>query len=154
MDRLWRLHRCQTKPTIRSLDIYEEGTSTITREWLFDDDVMMHRIIWRIDSELQFFVWTELEFDVILPTGIIKSFVMTSSFVGSFPKSSPKSQPWVFVRWRALLDTQVVKYLPNGVVCLESTLLAQITFASSLSIRACVFEESAASQQWTSMLCW
>jgi hypothetical protein len=63
------------------------------REWLLDDDMMMHNIIWRIDHGSLFFVRAELEFDVIVPTGITKSFVITSSFMGSFPKSSPQWQP-------------------------------------------------------------
>jgi hypothetical protein len=80
--------------------------------------------------------------------------VMTSSLMGSFPKSSLQWQPWVFVWLHALLDTQVAKYLANGVMYLVSPLLAQITFASSLSIRPCVLEDSTVSQKWTSILCW
>jgi hypothetical protein len=63
------------------------------REWPLDDDVMMHSIIWKIDNESLFFVRDELEFDIRVPTGITESFVMTSSFMGSFPKSSPQWQP-------------------------------------------------------------
>jgi hypothetical protein len=80
--------------------------------------------------------------------------VMISSFLGSFPKSSPQWQPWVFVWWHALPDIQVAKYPANGVMCLVYSLSAQITFVSSLSIRPCVLEESTASQKWTSILCW
>jgi hypothetical protein len=79
--------------------------------------------------------------------------VMTSSFMGSFPKSSPQWQPWVFVWLHALLDTQVAKYLANGVMFLVYLLSAQINFASSLSIRPYVLEESTASQKWISILC-
>jgi hypothetical protein len=63
------------------------------REWPLDDDVMMHSIIWKIDNESLFFVRAELEFDVIVPTGITESFVMTSSFLASFRKSTPQWQP-------------------------------------------------------------
>jgi hypothetical protein len=152
MGRLRRLHRCRTKPTIGSCDIYEEEASTITREWPLDDDVMMHKIIWRVDSESPFFVPAELEFDVTLLTGIAESFVMTSSFVKSFPKSSPQWQPWVFVWLCALLDTQVDKYLVNGIICLVCPLSVQITFALLLSIRPYVLDESTVSQKWTSRL--
>jgi hypothetical protein len=63
------------------------------REWPLDDDVMMHGIILRINSELPFCVRAELKFDVIVATGITESLVMTSSLMGSFPKSSLQWQP-------------------------------------------------------------
>jgi hypothetical protein len=78
---------------IRSLDICEKETSMITCEWPLDDDVMMYSIICRINSESPFFVRAELEFDIIVPTEIAESFVMTSSFMESFLKSGPQWQP-------------------------------------------------------------